>query len=375
MKMARVILAVLCLVVGMADARAALDFLLSPAAVNAAAGATITFTGTLTNTDAVAKIFLNDLTVSVSVPAGLTLRRNTFFANVPGILLPGESYTGPIFSVTLGTGSSPTDYTATVTVSGGADVLASGALAATAFTVLSPAVTVSATVPEASEFGPVSGAITVSRTGATMIPLNVDFTIGGSAVNGTACAAIAPSLTLAAGVSSANIAVTPIPNNVAEGDRTVLLTLAISPGYNPGAGIAGTVTIHDKPADRWRLQNFGAAANTPAASDTASWAQDGVANVVKYGLGIDPTVGDVLELPQPTMVSGYLTLSFVPNPNATDVQFSVEGCPDLTAWSVANVEAVTLSNPIPPTRLTYRYRVPFGLTGAAFLRLKMDRIP
>ena len=180
---------------------------------------------------------------------------------------------------------------------------------------------------------------------------------------------------VAAGVSSANIAVTPIPNNVAEGDRTVLLTLAISPGYNPGAGIAGTVTIHDKPADRWRLQNFGAAANTPAASDTASWAQDGVANVVKYGLGIDPTVGDVLELPQPTMVSGYLTLSFVPNPNATDVQFSVEGCPDLTDWSVANVEAVTLPNPIPPTRLTYRYRVPFGLTGAAFLRLKMDRIP
>lgn len=359
----------------MADARAALDFLLSPAAVNAAASATIAFTGTLTNTDATAKIFLNDLAVSVSAPAGVTLQRNTFFANVPGILLPGESYTGPIFSVTLGTGSSPADYTATVTVSGGADVFASGALADTSFTVLSPAVTISATVPEASEFGPVSGAITVSRTGAAMIPLTVDFTVGGSAVNGTACVVIPPSLTLAAGVSSANIAVTPIPNNFAEGDRTVLLTLAISPSYNSGADIAGTVTIHDKPADRWRLQNFGAAANTPAASDTASWAHDGVANVVKYGLGIDPTVGDVLELPQPTMVSGYLTLSFVPNPNATDVQFSVEGCPDLAVWSVANVEAVTLSNPMPPTRLTYRYRVPFGSTGAAFLRLKMDRVP
>ena len=240
---------------------------------------------------------------------------------------------------------------------------------------LSPAVTISATTPDASEFGPVPGAFTISRTGGTGIPLSVNFTVGGTAANGSACAAIAPSVTLGTGVSVAKVAVVPISNNTADGDRTVLLTLPASASHNPGASVAGTVTIHDKPADQWRLQNFGAAANTPPAADAASWSLDGVTNVVKYGLGLDPAVVNVSELPWATMVNGYLTLSFVPNPSATDVLFSVEGCPDLATWSAGNVEPVTLSNPIPPNRLTYRYRQPVGSVGAAFIRLRIDRLP
>ena len=372
MRMPRFIFAFVWLLVGMAGVRADVMFLLDPSVVNAAIGRTVIFSGTLTNANAT-NVFLND--VQISVPAGLTLLPNSFFENVPGILLPGESYTGPVFSAVLGAGATPGDYVRTIELKGGADIFASSLLATASFTVLSPVVTISATTTGASEFGPVSGVFAVSRAGAIGIPLSVNFTIGGSAVNGTACTAIAPSLALASGVSSANVVVAPIPNNIAEGDRTVLLTLATSPNYNLGAAISATVTIHDKPADQWRVQNFGAAANTPAASDTASWADDGVANVIKYSLSLDPTVGTVFDLPKPTLVNGYLTLSFVPNSNATDVLYSVEGSPDLLAWSTGDVEAVTLANPFPPNRLTYRYRIPSGPAHAAFLRLRIDRLP
>lgn len=371
MKIARLIFAVPSLFVAMADARAALTFSLDTPVVNSATGNTLVFTGTLTNTDSVAQVFLNDF--ALSAPADLTLQPNTFFANVPGILLPGESYSGPIFSVTLGAGATSGDYACTAEVDGGADIFTTGQPAIAGFTVLSPVITIAASVPDASEFGPVSGAFTVSRTGGTDIPLPVSFTIGGSAVNGSSCTTIASPSVIAAGSTSGNVAVVPIPDNIAEGDRTVLLTLTASTDYNLGAATAATVTIHDKPADQWRLQNFGAAANTAPASDTASWAKDGVANLTKYGLGMDPTVSNVSSLPQPVIVDGYLTLSFVPNPAALDLAYTVEGSSNVTLWNTTDVEAITLPGSNLPNLLTYRYRIPVDSVPAAFLRLRIDR--
>jgi hypothetical protein len=360
------------LVLGMANALAALTVALDAPVVNAAAGSTLVFTGTLTNTDGTAQVFLNDF--QLSAPSGLALQANTFFANVPGILLPGESYSGPIFSATLAAGAMPADYTGTITVIGGTDIFATGALATAGVTVLSPSVTIVATTKDAYEFGPVSGAFTITRTGGTGVALGVPFSIGGVAVNGTSCTTITSPVVIAAGASSANVAVIPIPDNIAEGDRTLILTLTPTPTLNIGASATATVTIHDKPADQWRLDNFGASANTPLASDTASWANDGVANLIKYGLNISPLVPDASALPQPTMLNGYLTLSFVPNPAATDVTIVVEGCDDVATWSTANVDLVTVANPNPPTLLTYRYHYPANAVTRGYLRLQVIRL-
>ena len=254
-------------------------------------------------------------------------------------------------------------------------MVASDALATAGFTVLSPAVTIAATIPNASEFGPVSGAFTVTRTGGTAIPLTVPFTIGGTAVNGSACATIAPSVVIPSGASSANVAVVPIPNNVAEGNRTVALTLAVSNSFNIGANAAATVTIHDKPADEWRVLNFAAAAGTAAASDAGDWDRDGLSNLLEYGLSLNPKVGDVSASPRAMLVDGYLTLSFVPNPGATDLLYVVEGSANLASWSTADVDLVILANPVPPTRRTFRYHAPIGTVGKAYLRLRIDRLP
>ena len=357
------------LISGMGDASAALLVSLNAPVVNAAAGVSVVFTGTLTNDSATDKVYLND--VECTVPVGLALKPNTFFANVPGILLPGEIYTGPIFSVGLDANAWPGDYAGTLTMKGGAGIAADNALAtAAAFIVLSPVASIAASVPGAFEFGPVSGKFTVTRTGATAIPLAVSFTMGGSAANGADFAAITSPVVIPAGAASADVAVVPIPNNIAEGDRTFVLTLAASGTANIGVNAAATVIIHDRPIDLWRFNQFGAQANTPPAGDTASWARDGIANLIKYGTGADPTVNGVSAVPRPTLVNGYLTLSFVPNPDATDVIYVVESSTNLTSWSTSEVDMITLS----PAR-TYQYRHPASEGGSAYLRLKIERLP
>ena len=44
-----------------------------------------------------------------------------------------------------------------------------------------------------------------------------------------------------------------VPSNIAEGDETVVLTLAADPTYGSGAQTGATVTIRDKPFDAWRF--------------------------------------------------------------------------------------------------------------------------
>ena len=116
------------------SARAALTFSLQLATPVAAPGAELLFAGTLVNTSATDKLFLNDIVAGLT--SGTTLRANTFFANVPGILLPGESYTGPLFKVKLAAGAAATDYSGSITIQGGATIEAATSLASAAITLL-----------------------------------------------------------------------------------------------------------------------------------------------------------------------------------------------------------------------------------------------
>ena len=130
-------LAILLALVLLAAARlnAAVTLTLAPAAQEAEHGPELVFSGTLTNTSATDKVFLNDIhaTFAAGAETWLVLQTNDFFANVPGILLPGETYTGPLFRVTLSAAAPPGDYTATIIVKGGADIFAGAELASADF--------------------------------------------------------------------------------------------------------------------------------------------------------------------------------------------------------------------------------------------------
>lgn len=190
-----------------------------------AGGTELVFSGTLTNTGAT-KLFLNDIVPSLngSATTNLAFGPNSFFANVPGILLPGESYTDSELFRVLVNGFAPEDiYEGMVTLRGGADIQANDALGSAGFTVLSP------------------------------------------------------------------------------------------------------------------------------------------------------DVSAALSLMPPTGESGYLTLSFTPNPAATNLNFIVEGSDELIAWDANKAEPISVQDPNPTGLQTYRYKTAIGLDSKGFLRVRVER--
>ncbi|MGZ5504211.1 MAG: hypothetical protein ACXWGY_06080 [Chthoniobacterales bacterium] len=361
---------------GIFVARADLTMSLSASVQNSARGVELVFSGTLTNTSATDKLFLNDIapTLGGASASNLSFKPNSFFSNVPGVLLPNESYSdSELFRVALSGAAPSGDYGGAVTIRGGADIFANDNLASSFFIILSPDVNIVANDANASEVGPDPGVFTISRTGGTSIDLPVFFTISGTAMNGSAYNAITPVATILAGSDSTTVTITPIPNNVAEGDRSANLSLTSTYTYNLGLSVTDTVTIHDKPADAWRFAEFGTNANDPAAADGNDWDGDGIRNLLEFALDLDPKTSDTIALPAAVISDDYLTISFVPNSDATDVSFIVEASTDLTNWNTSDVEVVPVQNPNPPGLQTFRYKFAVSLTSKAFLRLRVVR--
>jgi len=371
-------LAVVVVLLGVPSSlHAALQITLTPAVQNSAQSQTLLFTVSLTNNSGTDSLYLNDIQFSLSGNSAthLTPDSNTYFSNVPGILLPNETYSGPLFSIALDGTATPADYGGTVNVLGGADIFASGNLASANFAVLFPSVTLVATDASASEYGPDNGVFTVTRTGRTDTDLTVTFSTTGSAVNGTTYSLIPTSITIPSGSASQTITLTPLPDAIAQGDRNAVFTITtsdVSP-YALGASLSDTVVVHDKPAEAWRVQTFGGAANDPKAADLASWKSDGLLNLLAYALNIDPTSNDRSGLPISSTSAGYLTLSYVPNSNAPDLTYAVEASTDLIHWNTNDVEAVNNPNPNPPNQVTFRYKYPVNSSAPAFLHLRVTR--
>jgi len=95
----------------------------------------IVFTGTLSNTNTTGDVFLNDIQFSFTGVATnyLTAISNAYFANVPGILSAGETYSDIVFAVALDSATPAGDYFGTVTIVGGTNIFAVDTLASQPF--------------------------------------------------------------------------------------------------------------------------------------------------------------------------------------------------------------------------------------------------
>jgi len=115
------------------------------------------------------------------------------------------------------------------------------------FFITAPATTVSvvATVGSVTESGGTNGIFTITRAGDTSVPLTVGYGITGSATSGTDFTIAGGSVTLAAFQVSTNLAITPVPDTVAELTETVILTLQGGAGYSVGSPGSATVSIID----------------------------------------------------------------------------------------------------------------------------------
>jgi len=112
-----------------------------------------------------------------------------------------------------------------------------------------PTVTIAATDAEAAETNPGQtanpGRFTLTRTGSTANALTVNYTISGTATNGTDYKNLSGTVTFAAGSSTAFIDINPLDDSLVEDPETVVLTLVNSSNYLVGTSNRATVTILD----------------------------------------------------------------------------------------------------------------------------------
>jgi hypothetical protein len=101
---------------------------------------------------------------------------------------------------------------------------------------------------------------------------------------------------------------------------------------------------------------------------------DGVPNLLEYALGTDPNVPSQTGLPQATMVSSngeqYLSLSYSPDPYATNLTYTVEVSGDLGTWNSGDDYTVRLT-PDGQVPVIVRDKTPVSSATERFIRLRV----
>ena len=242
-----------------------------------------------------------------------------------------------------------------------------------------PTLNIWATDAKASRFGPHSGSFTVSCSGNISQSVRAYLSIGGTAVSGSDYQSLATSITIPAGVACSNLSVVPRTNALPVGDKTVVVSLAANSAYTIGPLASATIIIGDMPVNNWRLQCFGAnATNSAIAGDTANPSGDGIPNLVKYALGLDPSraqAGPLLASRLDT--SGYFTFFYTrPDPPPADIAYTAEESSALAPWitgSMPVIAGIVLNSNSTAATITFRDTAPVRAVPQGFRRLRLTR--
>jgi hypothetical protein len=144
----------------------------------------------------------------------------------------------------------------------------------------SPLVSISA-IPAGSSYLPLStGTFVVARTGAVSAPLNVGFSLGGSAQAGADFAVIPSSVQIPAGAAFANVTIRPV-NPAIVGRKEAIATVMPGSGYLPATVQTARVFINDPYSvvedfesgiQRWTRSTMSTLALDSANADSGSYA-------------------------------------------------------------------------------------------------------
>lgn len=162
---------------------------------------------------------------TINIPSGATTATFTINPTVDGTVETDETV---ILSVASGTG-----YTV-------------GAPASATGTILNddvPSATISRSPAAVAEDGAPNLVYTVTLNQAAFSATSVNYTIGGTATNGTDYATIASPLVIPAGNTTGTVTVNPTADATIEADETVTLTLGAGAGYTVGVPNSATGTI------------------------------------------------------------------------------------------------------------------------------------
>jgi len=90
-----------------------------------------------------------------------------------------------------------------------------------------------------------TGEFTITRTGTTANSLTLNYTVAGTATNGSDYNSLGSTIVIPAGASSVTIPIIPIDNFTLESTETVVLNLSTDTAYNLGTNNSATVNIAD----------------------------------------------------------------------------------------------------------------------------------
>ncbi len=227
-------------------------------------------------------------------------------------------------------------------------------------------------------------AITIVRTGGTTGAVSIQFaTAPGTAEAGADFTPTYQTVTFASGQGGSQtitIAIADDPGVVTNQNFNVRI-FWITGGAAPGATTVAAVNVIAPPFDVWRGQNFTAQELTrPTISGaSAAPAGDGVGNLLKYALGLNPRTpvsGSVVTLGTDSSLN-FMELSYTAVKSATDVGFTVEVSPDMVNWSsgpLATTLVGMLDNGTTQT-VTVKSNTPTSAVSRQLMRLRVTRLP
>lgn len=231
--------------------------------------------------------------------------------------------------------------------------------------------------------GTSTATITVSRTSSSTGAVSVNYaTADGSATAGSDYAATSGTLNWADGdMSDKTFAVTINGDTTVEPDETILLSLNTPTGGSVlGTQSTSTLTIlNDDAAGQsyaaWAATN-GLTGNN--ALENANPAKDGIANLIKYALGLDPnqivtqiTDGTVPGLPWVFMETTNECMIYQKDTTKMDITYAVQTSTDLSSWTTVGItEAVQSTS---GNIQTIKASIDMGSDKKKFLRLQVTR--
>ncbi len=109
--------------------------------------------------------------------------------------------------------------------------------------------TVTAMDAAASEAGADPGTFRVALAAGTEKDLTINYSLAGTAANGTDYTSLSGSVVIAAGQTSATVTVSPVDDSLVESAETAVLTLAAGTGYTFTSPSSATVSVADNDAD------------------------------------------------------------------------------------------------------------------------------
>ena len=195
-----------------------------------------------------------------------------------------------------------------------------------------PVVTLTATDATAGESGTdQSIAFTVTRTGATTSALVVPIAqvLTTTATSGSDYSGLASSVTIPAGQSSFTFVLTVLPDTLAEGPETIILSAIANAEFTVGEPSSVTATIADAPAQAFYFTAIADPAKRGPADDPDG---DALANKMEYFLGSDPASSSASGFRATSSTPGELKVTFPRAKNRADVVGALQWSADLSTW-------------------------------------------